>query len=63
MGGRRVVYISGSVFVSPSPAECYFETETKIEPDLRLLLDYSLYEWIIESTNEIILPLMNSLVC
>ena len=29
----------------------------------RYNLDYSFYEWIIESTNKIILPLMNSLVC
>ena len=29
----------------------------------RYNLDYSFYEWIIASTNKIILPLMNSLVC
>ena len=28
---------SGSLFVSPSPPECYLQTETKREPDLRLV--------------------------
>ena len=27
---------SGSIFVSPCPPECNFQSETKIEPDLRL---------------------------
>ena len=31
---RRVV--SGSLFVSPCPPECNFQSETKIEPDRRL---------------------------
>ena len=30
-------FVSGSIFVSPCPPECYFQSETKIEPDLRLL--------------------------
>ena len=34
---RRLTFVSGSLFVSPCPPECYFENETKIEPDLRLL--------------------------
>ena len=29
-------FVSGSVFVSPCPPECYLQSETKIEPDLRL---------------------------
>ena len=33
--GRRFV-VSGSLFVSPCPPECYLQSETKIEPDLRL---------------------------
>ena len=28
----------GSLFVSPCPPECYLQSETKIEPDLRLPL-------------------------
>ena len=34
---------SRSLFVSPCPPECYFQSETKIEPDLRLgeWLEYS----------------------
>ena len=34
LGGRFVV--SGSLFVSPCPPECYLQSETKIESDLRL---------------------------
>ena len=30
-------FVSGSLFVSPCPPECNFQSETKIEPDLRLL--------------------------
>ena len=29
-------FVSGSLFVSPCPPECYLQSETKIEPDLRL---------------------------
>ena len=29
-------FVSGSLFVSPCPPECNFQSETKIEPDLRL---------------------------
>ena len=29
-------FVSGSIFVSPCPPECYFQSETKKEPDLRL---------------------------
>ena len=29
-------FVSGSFFVSPCPPECYLQSETKIEPDLRL---------------------------
>ena len=29
-------FVSGSLFVSPCPPECHFQSETKIEPDLRL---------------------------
>ena len=29
-------FVSGSLFVSPCPAECSLQSETKIEPDLRL---------------------------
>ena len=29
-------FVSGSVFVSPCPPECYLTSEMKIEPDLRL---------------------------
>ena len=29
-------FVSGSLFVSPYPPECYLQSETKIEPDLRL---------------------------
>ena len=29
-------FVSGSIFVSPCRPECYFQSETKIEPDLRL---------------------------
>ena len=31
-------FVSGSLFVSPCPPECNFQSETKIEPDLRLFL-------------------------
>ena len=40
VGGRRFVEglpVSGSLFVSPCPPECDFQSETKIEPDFRLL--------------------------
>ena len=30
-------FVSGSIFVSPCPPECYFQSERKIEPDLRLI--------------------------
>ena len=30
-------FVSGSLFVSPCPPECYLQIETKIEPDLRSL--------------------------
>ena len=29
-------FVSGSIFVSPCPPECYFQSEMKIEPDLGL---------------------------
>ena len=29
-------FVSGSLFVSPCPPECYLQSETNIEPDLRL---------------------------
>ena len=29
-------FVSGSLFVSPCPPECYLQSERKIEPDLRL---------------------------
>ena len=29
-------FVSGSLFISPCPPECNFQSETKIEPDLRL---------------------------
>ena len=29
-------FVSGSLFVSPCPPECYLQSETKTEPDLRL---------------------------
>ena len=29
-------FVSGSLFVSPCPPDCYFQSETKIEPNLRL---------------------------
>ena len=32
-------FVSGSIFVSPCPPECNFQSETKIEPDLRLMLE------------------------
>ena len=32
-------FVSGSLFVSPCPPECNFQSETKIEPDLRLIID------------------------
>ena len=31
-------FVPGSLFVSPSPPECNFQSETKIQPDLRLRL-------------------------
>ena len=30
-------FVSGSLFVSPCPPECYLQSETKIQPDLRLI--------------------------
>ena len=30
-------FVSGSLFVSPCPPECNFKSETKKEPDLRLM--------------------------
>ena len=30
-------FVSGSLFVSPCPPECNFQSETKVEPDLRLM--------------------------
>ena len=32
-------FVSGSLFVSPCPPECNFQSETKIGPDLRLPTD------------------------
>ena len=32
----RERFVSSSLFVSPCPLECYFQTETRIEPDLNL---------------------------
>ena len=40
-------FASGSLFVSPCPPECYLQSETKIEPDLKLdkaLLFFSVKE-------------------
>ena len=39
----KVTFLAGSlsvshIFVSPCPPECYLQSETKIEPDLRLTL-------------------------
>ena len=37
--GRKTfgrMFVSGSLFVSPCPSECNFQSEPKIEPDLRL---------------------------
>ena len=37
--GRQTIrrrFVSGSLFVSPCLPECYLQSETKIEPDLRL---------------------------
>ena len=31
-------FVSGSLFVLPCPPECNFQSETKIEPDLRLFV-------------------------
>ena len=31
----RRKFVSGSLFVSPCPQECYLQSETKIEPDLK----------------------------
>ena len=33
----RKRFVSGSLFVSPCPPECYLQSETKIEPDVRLI--------------------------
>ena len=35
--------VSGSLFVSPCPPECKFQSKTKIEPDLRLLFPFPSY--------------------
>ena len=32
-------FVSGSLFVSPCPPECYLQSETKIKLDLRLLVN------------------------
>ena len=40
VGGRKMFctrFASGSLFVSPCPPECNFQSETKKEPDLRLM--------------------------
>ena len=40
--GRKTLrrrFVSGSIFVSPCLPECNFQSETKIEPDLRLILE------------------------
>ena len=34
-------FVSGSLFVSPCPPECYLQSETKIEPDLDVTGDQS----------------------
>ena len=31
-------FVSGSLFASPCPPECNFQSETKIKPDLRLVI-------------------------
>ena len=36
-------FVSGSLFVSPCPPECNFQSETKIEPALRLVGDCHCY--------------------
>ena len=38
----RLRFVSGSLFVSPCPPECNFQSETKIEPDLRLRISWLL---------------------
>ena len=37
----RRKFVSGSLFVSPCPPECYLQSETKIEPDLRSIFTQS----------------------
>ena len=32
-------FVSGSILVSPCSPECNFQSEAKIEPDLRLILE------------------------
>jgi len=34
----RKRFVSGCFFVSPCPPECYVQGETKIEPDIRLII-------------------------
>ena len=36
-------FVSGSLFVSLCPPECYFQSEMTIEPDLRLDLDMQVF--------------------
>ena len=40
-------FVSGSIFVSPCPPECYFQSETKIEPGLRLIYPQNLLVYFI----------------
>ena len=40
-------FVTGSIFVSPCPPECYFQSETEIEPDLRLIYPQNLLVYFI----------------
>ena len=40
----RRKFVSGSLFVSPFPPECNFQSEKKIEPDLRLRVTRNAFE-------------------
>ena len=39
-------FVSGSLFVSPCPPECYLQSETKIEPDLRLSCKGPIFDFV-----------------
>ena len=50
----RTRFVSGSIFASPCPPACYLQSETKIEPDLRLLITDLVVLYFLKPFNSIV---------